>query len=448
MMRRCRSSLCGRARPRPDDVDRRPVLRGDPRRARSRRRQGRAARTGDDGRAWGPPFWNGESAMFLAVNAGKRSLAVSLRTSAVERSFSDSPTAPTSSSRACAPAAPSGSDSARRRSGRGTRGSSTARSAPTARPGRSREEPGYDALMQAAGGLISMTGEPGRRARASARRSSTWGPGCGPRSAIVAALLERERTGEGTVVDTSLYETALGTSATTSSATSPTGRCRSPKERSSRWWRRTRCFPTRDGELMVAGGNDRLFAALCEVLELPGARRRSALPHEPGPRRGTATSSCDPLGAPPWARLRGLARAPDARGRPGCAGGRRRGRRPLPSRQRRSGCSSRSRIPRSGPPARCAAALVRRGSARGHRPPPAPRRAHGRGPRARPATRTRDRGARGRRRRRSRGASLVRDRLERVELRRAPRREDRGEDPDDDRGDHEDDQLASGTRTR
>src|SRR4029078_6554823 len=35
--------------------------------------------TGEDGRAWGPPFWGGESAMFLAVNAGKRSLAVSLR---------------------------------------------------------------------------------------------------------------------------------------------------------------------------------------------------------------------------------------------------------------------------------------------------------------------------------------------------------------------------------
>ena len=35
--------------------------------------------TGDDARAWGPPFWNGEGAMFLSVNAGKRSLAVSLR---------------------------------------------------------------------------------------------------------------------------------------------------------------------------------------------------------------------------------------------------------------------------------------------------------------------------------------------------------------------------------
>src|ERR687892_1514598 len=35
--------------------------------------------TGDDARAWGPPFWDGESPMFLSANAGKRSLAVSLR---------------------------------------------------------------------------------------------------------------------------------------------------------------------------------------------------------------------------------------------------------------------------------------------------------------------------------------------------------------------------------
>ena len=35
--------------------------------------------TGDDGRAWGPPFWDGEGTMFLSANAGKRSLALSLR---------------------------------------------------------------------------------------------------------------------------------------------------------------------------------------------------------------------------------------------------------------------------------------------------------------------------------------------------------------------------------
>ena len=35
--------------------------------------------TGDDGRAWGPPFWDGEGTMFLFANASKRSLAFSLR---------------------------------------------------------------------------------------------------------------------------------------------------------------------------------------------------------------------------------------------------------------------------------------------------------------------------------------------------------------------------------
>jgi crotonobetainyl-CoA:carnitine CoA-transferase CaiB-like acyl-CoA transferase len=35
--------------------------------------------TGDECRAWGPPFWNGESTMFLAMNASKRSVALDLR---------------------------------------------------------------------------------------------------------------------------------------------------------------------------------------------------------------------------------------------------------------------------------------------------------------------------------------------------------------------------------
>src|SRR6266480_1069522 len=63
--------------------------------------------------------------------------------------------------------------------------------------------------MQAVGGLISMTGEPGT---AGARVGSSLidlGTGVWGALGIVAALLERERTGAGTVVDVSLYETAL-----------------------------------------------------------------------------------------------------------------------------------------------------------------------------------------------------------------------------------------------
>ena len=34
---------------------------------------------GDDSRDWGPPFWNGESAVFLVLNAGKRSLGLDVK---------------------------------------------------------------------------------------------------------------------------------------------------------------------------------------------------------------------------------------------------------------------------------------------------------------------------------------------------------------------------------
>ena len=76
--------------------------------------------------------------------------------------------------------------------------------------GPQREEPGYDALMQAAGGLISMTGEPGRPGVRVGSSLIDQGTGTWAALGILAALLERASTGKGRVVDVSLYETALG----------------------------------------------------------------------------------------------------------------------------------------------------------------------------------------------------------------------------------------------
>jgi crotonobetainyl-CoA:carnitine CoA-transferase CaiB-like acyl-CoA transferase len=86
---------------------------------------------------------------------------------------------------------------------------------------------------------------------------------------VVAALLERERTGEGCVVDVSLYETAVGyigyhLAGWFADGTIPTGDGTrfpmvAPYE----------VLPTRDGALMIGGGNDRLFRAICDVLGLP-----------------------------------------------------------------------------------------------------------------------------------------------------------------------------------
>ena len=72
------------------------------------------------------------------------------------------------------------------------------------------EEPGYDALMQAAGGLISVTGEPGRPGVRVGASLIDQGTGTWAALGVLAALLERDRTGTAPVVDVSLYETALG----------------------------------------------------------------------------------------------------------------------------------------------------------------------------------------------------------------------------------------------
>jgi crotonobetainyl-CoA:carnitine CoA-transferase CaiB-like acyl-CoA transferase len=225
--------------------------------------------TGDDGRAWGPPFWKGESAMFLSVNAGKRSLAVSLadeRGREVVLRLADRADVflqslrPTLAERLGLGAGP-----LRARNTRlvyctiGAYG----------RVGPLREEPGYDALMQSAGGLISMTGEPGTAgARVGASLIDT-GTGMWAALGVLAALLERERTGEGAVVDTSLYETALAYVGYHLVGYLADGTVPRPEGTAFPMVAPYQVLPTRDGELMVGGGNDRLFARLCEALELP-----------------------------------------------------------------------------------------------------------------------------------------------------------------------------------
>ena len=127
--------------------------------------------------------------------------------------------------------------------------------------------------MQAAGGLISMTGEPGRPGVRVGSSLIDQGTGTWAALGVLAALLERERTGEGAVVDVSLYETALGVRRL------PPRRLPRRRHRAARpghvfpMVAPYQVFPTRDGELMIAGGNDRLFAAICDVVGAAGARR-------------------------------------------------------------------------------------------------------------------------------------------------------------------------------
>ncbi|MEI7760503.1 MAG: CoA transferase [Thermoleophilia bacterium] len=225
--------------------------------------------TGDDGRAWGPPFWNGEGTMFLSANAGKRSLALSLRDprgrEALLRLTDGADVFLQSLRPGLADELGLGPDALRERNPRlvyctvGAYG----------HVGPLSHEAGYDSLMQAAGGLISMTGEPGRAGVRVGSSVVDQGTGTWAALGILAALLERDRTGEGSVVDVSLYETTLGyigyhLAGYLADGTVPGGQgTRFPMVAP------YQVFPTRDGALMISGGNDRLFAALCSIVELP-----------------------------------------------------------------------------------------------------------------------------------------------------------------------------------
>jgi crotonobetainyl-CoA:carnitine CoA-transferase CaiB-like acyl-CoA transferase len=224
---------------------------------------------GDDARSWGPPFWKGESTMFLSVNAGKRSLAVSLSDprgrDVVLRLAEHADVFLQSLRPKLAERLGLGPDAVRARNPRLVYCSIGA----YGRVGPLRDEPGYDALMQAAGGLISMTGDRGRPGARVGSSLVDLGTGVWAALGITAALLEREKSGSGAVVDTSLYETALSAIGYHLVGYLADGTVPSPQGTTFPMVAPYEMFPTLDGELMVAAGNDRLFHALCGVLETP-----------------------------------------------------------------------------------------------------------------------------------------------------------------------------------
>ena len=152
-------------------------------------------REGDHARAWGPPFVDGDGVLFFAANAGKRSLAVDLEEDldVVLRLVDEADVFVQSLRPGLAERRGLGAEALRARNPRlvyctigayGTVG-------PLA------DRPGYDPLMQAASGLMSVTGEPdGPPVRAGVSLID-FATGQWASIGILAALLDREHTGVG-----------------------------------------------------------------------------------------------------------------------------------------------------------------------------------------------------------------------------------------------------------
>jgi formyl-CoA transferase/CoA:oxalate CoA-transferase len=224
---------------------------------------------GDEARAWGPAFFDGGSVIFFAANASKRSLALDVRSDEGRRALLALVDRADVFIQSLRPGTAErlglGADVLRARNERLVYCSIGA----FGRRGPLADRPGYDPLMQAFTGIISVTGEPDRRGVRDGTSLIDSGTGVWAALGIVAAVHERARTGAGREVDVSLFETGL--SLVDYQVTDALSTGTSPRRYGTAFplIAPYEVFATRDGELMIAAANDRLFAQLCERIGLP-----------------------------------------------------------------------------------------------------------------------------------------------------------------------------------
>jgi crotonobetainyl-CoA:carnitine CoA-transferase CaiB-like acyl-CoA transferase len=222
--------------------------------------------SGDDCRAWGPPFWHGSSAAFQSLNRNKLSIAVDLKDEAEAarlRAFIVAEADVVIQNLRPGQAERFGVGERLRE---GAKRLIYCNLGAFGAGGPLSERPGYDPLMQAFGGIMSVTGEPGRPPVRVGPSIVDMGSGLWSVIGILAAIEGRHRTGEGCVVDTSLYETALSWMTVPVAMALASGREPGRTGTEAAMIVPYKAYEAADRWLVIAAGNDALFRRLCEVL--------------------------------------------------------------------------------------------------------------------------------------------------------------------------------------
>ena len=129
------------------------------------------------------------------------------------------------------------------------------------------EEPGYDAMIQASAGLMSITGEPGAPQKVGVAISDIMA-GMYASTAILAALNERSTSGKGQCIDVPLYDSQIAWLANQNMNYLLSGKVPQPMGTAHPNLVPYQAFATKDSSLMLAVGNDRQFVNCCKAIGL------------------------------------------------------------------------------------------------------------------------------------------------------------------------------------
>ena len=225
---------------------------------------------GDETRQWGPPFdAQGRSAYYLSVNRNKRSLTLNLKSDAgrqiARRLAAQSQIVVENFKSGGMAAFGLGYDDLRALNPALVYASISG----FGQTGLYRERPGYDFVIQAMSGLMSITGEQDGAPSKVGVAIADVIAGLFAASSLLAALRHAERTGEGQQLDIALLDTQIAALVNVASNALVSGETPARYGNAHPSIVPYETFRAADGEFALAVGNDRQFAQLCQLIERP-----------------------------------------------------------------------------------------------------------------------------------------------------------------------------------
>ena len=224
---------------------------------------------GDDTRGWGPPFQNGESSYFLSVNRNKESLTLNFKQPEGRRVLDKLIASADVLVENFRPGT-------LERQGLGYDAVSALHPrlvycsiSGFGQTGPRRSEPGYDAVMQGEGGLMSITGPDGGTPYRLGVAIADIVSGMFAAYGVAMGLLARERMGQGQFIDVGMLDSVAAL------LTYQAGICFATGQAPPRLGNQHptivpyETFTASDGDVVVACGNDSLFVKFCAVIEAP-----------------------------------------------------------------------------------------------------------------------------------------------------------------------------------